>query len=66
MVNLYNGVAVFQPVINGVGGNLVSIQASRLSTALHKESELGTLPPNSHIFITPWTMFFSKGENYSK
>lgn len=60
MVNLYNGVAVFQPVINGVGGNLVSIQASRLSTALHKEAELGTLPPTSHICVSPWNMFFSK------
>lgn len=60
MVNTFNGVAVFQPVINGVGGNLVSIQASRLSTALHKEGELGALPASCDVCISPWKMFFSK------
>uniref|UniRef100_H2ZNE9 SLC41A/MgtE integral membrane domain-containing protein n=1 Tax=Ciona savignyi TaxID=51511 RepID=H2ZNE9_CIOSA len=29
------GVAVFAPVMNGVGGNLVAVQASRISTHLH-------------------------------
>ena len=33
-VSAYKGIAVFQPVINGVGGNLVAVQASRLSTWL--------------------------------
>merc|ERR1719186_487546 len=37
-------IAVFQPVINGVAGNLVGIQASRISTELHKTSKLGKLP----------------------
>ena len=31
----FNGIAVFQPVFNGVGGNLVAVQASRISTSLH-------------------------------
>jgi hypothetical protein len=31
----FHGIAVFQPVMNGVGGNLVAVQASRLSTAMH-------------------------------
>ncbi len=31
----FKGIAVFQPVFNGVGGNLVAIQASRISTHLH-------------------------------
>jgi len=31
----------------GVGGNLVAVQASRLSTALHQVSKPGTLPPGS-------------------
>lgn len=39
-------IAVFQPVINGVAGNLVGIQASRISTELHKTSRLGQLPPS--------------------
>lgn len=34
-VNKFNGIAVFQPVFNGVGGNLVAVQASRISTYLH-------------------------------
>jgi solute carrier family 41 len=42
----FEGIAVFQPVINGVGGNLVAVQASRLSTALHKVSSPGHLPAN--------------------
>lgn len=42
----YHGIAVFQPVINGVGGNLVAVQASRLSTGLHKVSIPGRLPAN--------------------
>ncbi|KAK2168291.1 hypothetical protein LSH36_18g03047 [Paralvinella palmiformis] len=46
-VSSFRGIAVFQPVINGVGGNLVAVQASRLSTALHQVSKPGTLPPGS-------------------
>ena len=41
-VNIYKGIAVFQPVINGVGGNLVAVQASRLSTSLHCEAAART------------------------
>ncbi|XP_046682802.1 solute carrier family 41 member 3 isoform X1 [Homalodisca vitripennis] len=59
MVDAHKGVAVFQPVINGVGGNLVSIQASRLSTALHQQAELGSLPDHLPVTITPWQAFFS-------
>ena len=40
----YPDIAVFQPVINGVAGNLVGIQASRISTDLHRSSSLGQLP----------------------
>nr|CBN80597.1 Solute carrier family 41 member 1 [Dicentrarchus labrax] len=40
----YEGMAVFTPVINGVGGNLVAIQASRMSTYLHYWSVPGALP----------------------
>ncbi|XP_075997427.1 solute carrier family 41 member 1-like isoform X2 [Genypterus blacodes] len=38
------GMAVFTPVINGVGGNLVAIQASRMSTHLHYWSSPGAHP----------------------
>lgn len=40
----FEGIAMFQPVINGIGGNLVAIQASRMSTALHQVSVPGVLP----------------------
>lgn len=40
----YEGMAVFTPVINGVGGNLVAVQASRMSTYLHCWSVPGVLP----------------------
>ncbi|XP_074498636.1 solute carrier family 41 member 3-like isoform X2 [Sebastes fasciatus] len=40
----FEGMAVFTPVINGVGGNLVAIQASRMSTYLHCWSVPGALP----------------------
>ncbi|KAJ8964347.1 hypothetical protein NQ317_006086 [Molorchus minor] len=37
-VGQFIGYEVFQPIINGIGGNLVSVQASRISTMLHKTS----------------------------
>ncbi|XP_022601327.1 solute carrier family 41 member 3 isoform X3 [Seriola dumerili] len=40
----FEGMAVLTPVINGVGGNLVAIQASRMSTYLHYWSVPGALP----------------------
>ena len=43
-VTTFPDIAVFQPVINGVAGNLVGIQASRVSTELHRTSKLGKLP----------------------
>lgn len=44
----YKGIAVFQPVMNGVGGNLVAVQASRISTSLHQSgASLGELPKGS-------------------
>ncbi|CAC5381821.1 SLC41A [Mytilus coruscus] len=40
-VGNYHGIAVFQPVINGVGGNLVAVQASRITTLLHLQKRKG-------------------------
>uniref|UniRef100_A0A1B6DPD5 SLC41A/MgtE integral membrane domain-containing protein n=1 Tax=Clastoptera arizonana TaxID=38151 RepID=A0A1B6DPD5_9HEMI len=60
MVTSYKGIAIFQPLINGVGGNLVSIQASRMSTVLHQIAQLGVLPLGTEIFISPIKMFLSK------
>ncbi|KHN85489.1 Solute carrier family 41 member 2 [Toxocara canis] len=54
-------VAPFQPVINGAGGNLVAIHASRISTALHKFGKIGVLPdiPLS-CFVNPLRIFTAK------
>ncbi|XP_066997189.2 solute carrier family 41 member 1 [Anabrus simplex] len=63
MVSRFEGIAVFQPVINGVGGNLVAVQASRISTALHRVAQLGTLPDDAVIWISPYAAFFGKGKH---
>ncbi|TRY69875.1 hypothetical protein DNTS_015339 [Danionella cerebrum] len=38
------GIVVYTPVINGIGGNLVAIQSSRISTYLHFHSSPGEVP----------------------
>lgn len=55
--------ALFQPVINGVGGNLAAVHASRLSTFFHKTSTLGVLPHSWTIkrFYSFSRAFFSNG-----
>ena len=49
-VNKFHGIAVFQPVFNGVGGNLVAVQASRISTYLHSEVSIQPQCENFKIF----------------
>lgn len=56
-VSKYKGVAVFQLVINGVGGNLVAVQASRISTELHRISSPGNLPNSFSLCINPCAAF---------
>ncbi|XP_020836813.1 solute carrier family 41 member 3 isoform X2 [Phascolarctos cinereus] len=59
-----NLMAVFTPVINGVGGNLVSIQASRISTYLYSWSSPGVLPHNMRSFFPdPGSTFCSSEIN---
>jgi len=45
-VEHFKGVTLFAPVMNGSGGDLVGIQASRMTTYLHKatKSLIGTFP----------------------
>ena len=59
----YKGIAVYQPLINGVGGNLVAVQASRISTALHSTCFLGRLPKSSKICLNPVSAYFSSGNH---
>ena len=67
-VSAYKGIAVFQPVINGVGGNLVAVQASRLSTWLHRRGRPGELAPrntddgpSNKICVSPISTFCTGG-----
>ncbi|XP_076447863.1 solute carrier family 41 member 1-like isoform X2 [Babylonia areolata] len=61
-VTKYHGFAVFQPVINGVGGNLVAVHASRISTYLHRRGSPGQLPASvKKGCANPFTFFFGKG-----
>uniref|UniRef100_A0A6M2DYK1 Putative divalent cation transporter n=1 Tax=Xenopsylla cheopis TaxID=163159 RepID=A0A6M2DYK1_XENCH len=61
-VSNYKGIAVFQLIINGVGGNLAAVQASRISTALHMEQRKGCLPPDQRsLCLNPITLFCDKG-----
>ncbi|CAN2391583.1 Solute carrier family 41 [Pristimantis euphronides] len=60
----FAGIAVFTPVINGVGGNLVAVQASRVSTHLHMIGSAGDgigLVP--HKCSSPCRTFFSSDVN---
>ena len=59
-VRVYRDIAVFQPVVNGVGGNLVAIFASRLSTALHRTGIQGTQSnwAPKRWFMYPYDTFF--------
>ncbi|KAJ7999615.1 hypothetical protein DPEC_G00196240 [Dallia pectoralis] len=60
----FEGMAVFTPVINGVGGNLVAIQASRISTYLHYWSVPGTMPARmAQPWPGPCPIFCSSGVN---
>ncbi|XP_051978693.1 solute carrier family 41 member 2 [Xyrauchen texanus] len=57
------GIVVYTPVINGVGGNLVSIQASRIATYLHFHCTLGELPDDAKRCYCPCRSFCAKGPN---
>ena len=60
-VDVLKGFVIFQPIINGIGGNLVSVQASRISTMLHQTSLLGIIPPHTKQWVSPWKALFKGG-----
>ncbi|KAL3081635.1 hypothetical protein niasHT_033046 [Heterodera trifolii] len=60
-INQFAGIGLFQPVINGVGGNLVAVQASKLSTSLHRFGKLGILPAHTLLtYVNPLRTFACK------
>lgn len=58
-------IALFSPVISGVGGNVVAVQASRISTSLHRDQDLGVLPEEESACVNPMDMIISENPNYS-
>ncbi|CAF0806451.1 unnamed protein product [Adineta steineri] len=69
-IQTLRGIAVFQPVINGVGGNLVAVQASRLSTAFHRQDKSSEFQNDTDYdtstnCLDPYKVFCSKQNNSS-
>uniref|UniRef100_A0A8C2WQC5 Solute carrier family 41 member n=1 Tax=Cyclopterus lumpus TaxID=8103 RepID=A0A8C2WQC5_CYCLU len=58
------GIIVYAPVINGIGGNLVSIQSSRISTHLHLNYSPGEVPEDRKGCYSPGHTFFGSGANH--
>ncbi|XP_036375955.1 solute carrier family 41 member 2 [Megalops cyprinoides] len=58
------GIVVYTPVINGIGGNLVAIQASRISTYLHFHSAPGEIPEEAKGCYYPCRTFCGTGANH--
>jgi solute carrier family 41 len=64
-VGFFETIAVIQPIVNGVGGNLIAVQASRISTYFHLRYPIGSLPESetgSPCCQTPVAAFRGKRE----
>ncbi|GAA6096127.1 solute carrier family 41 member 1-like isoform X1 [Tachysurus ichikawai] len=59
----FEGMAVFTPIINGVGGNLVGIQASRISTYMHCICVPGVTSPHIKTHCPHPSMTFCSSVN---
>ncbi|XP_072944604.1 solute carrier family 41 member 1-like [Epargyreus clarus] len=61
-VSNYKGIAVFQLVINGIGGNMVAVHASRLSTTFHTGQKEGSVLGNTSrlllLMVIPSQLIF--------
>uniref|UniRef100_A0A8C9UXK0 Solute carrier family 41 member n=1 Tax=Scleropages formosus TaxID=113540 RepID=A0A8C9UXK0_SCLFO len=58
------GIVVYTPVINGIGGNLVAIQSSRISTHLHFHCAPGEIPEEAQGCYYPCRTFCGSGANH--
>ncbi|XP_043964384.1 solute carrier family 41 member 2 [Gambusia affinis] len=58
------GIVVYTPVINGIGGNLVAIQSSRISTHLHFHCAPGEVPDEAKGCYYPCRTFCGTGANH--
>ncbi|CAI7993975.1 Solute carrier family 41 member 1 [Geodia barretti] len=63
-VSRWRGIAIYSPIINGVGGNLVAVQASRISTSLHSAGIPGSRSSDlSSTYSGPLSSFFSASQH---
>ncbi|CAF98255.1 unnamed protein product, partial [Tetraodon nigroviridis] len=58
------GIIVYAPIINGVGGSLVSVQSSRISTRLHLNYPPGEVPADRTKCYNPCSIFFGPEPNH--
>lgn len=69
-VSKYSGIAVFQLVINGIGGNMAAVHASRLSTTLHTGQPEGPVFGNTSkllmLMVVPGQIIFIYTIGYLK
>ncbi|XP_053211991.1 solute carrier family 41 member 1-like [Panonychus citri] len=62
----FTRLAAFQPVINGVGGNLAAVQTSRISTYLHRRTVKKQLPdPDNELCTYPGRVFFNLDSDHA-
>ncbi|XP_017845984.1 solute carrier family 41 member 3 [Drosophila busckii] len=56
-VTQFPSFAVYSPIINGIGGNLVCVQASNMGSLLYQSSKPGTMPEGSfaHTYLHFYT-----------
>jgi hypothetical protein len=62
-ISIFHGIESYQPVINGIGGNLVSIYSARLSTEICRDKlSLGGWASwvPKRCFTFPYHTFFGK------
>ncbi|ALC47226.1 CG33181, partial [Drosophila busckii] len=64
-VTQFPSFAVYSPIINGIGGNLVCVQASNMGSLLYQSSKPGTMPEGVRICIWPHNALFY-GTVYSR
>ncbi|XP_015259329.1 PREDICTED: solute carrier family 41 member 2 [Cyprinodon variegatus] len=58
------GIVVYTPVVSGIGGNLVAIQSSRISTHLHFHCAPGEVPDEAKGCYFPCRTFCGSGANH--
>ena len=58
----FDNIALFLPIINGVGSNLVAVQTSRISTYFHQRYELGTISDKVKTCSSPLSAFIGSSK----